>query len=260
MIWKEDINCTEHQRAYFVDQYGNPIKTENVLFFDIETAPMYNKLIDAPDEFQELWSGKADTLRKFSNEYSEDMSDEEIYERGGGLFPEYNKVVCVSLGKKNQNGKIQTISFVGDHVEESQREHWIIRNTFAFMGKKMKKDCSYISGANTEGFDVPLLLKKGFKYGYHIDPKIYHHGQKPWTSNNKDIQKEWKGYGVLRDARLETMTYFLEIPSPKDKMKGKDVARFAIEGRFVEIAEYCEKDVIACIALFEKMQNLKVLM
>lgn len=257
MIWKNDISASLKPRAYFTDNYGNAIKTEEVLFFDCETAPKYEKLIDAPDEFQALWAGKADTLRKFSNQYTEDMSDEEIYIEGAGLFAEYNKIVCISLGVKDVSGKINTVSFVGDHVEEEQREHWIIKNTFAFIAKKMKT-CKFISGANTDGFDIPILLKKGFKYGYHIDPKFFIHGQKPWTSNNKDVQKEWKGFGVLRDARLETMCYFMGIQSPKSEMSGKDVARYAREGRFEEIAEYCEKDVIATISLFEKLQNLQM--
>ena len=257
MIYEKDIEMSEKDFSFFVDGYKKAIKTQDVLFFDVETAPRYEKLIDAPDKFQELWKGKADTLRKFSNQYSEDMSDEEIYNEGAGLFAEYNRIVCVSFGKMDDKREIKTVSFVGSHVDEEQREEWIIKNAFAFIATQMKGKSKFISGANITGFDVPNLLKKGLKYGYHIDPKIFINGQKPWEGIAKDLQEDWKR-GVLRDARLESICYFLGIGSPKDEMNGSMVAEYYYNGRIEDIAAYCEQDVIKSIEVFNYLQNLKV--
>lgn len=257
MIYDKDIELQTKPFAYFVDGYKKPIKTEDVLFFDIETAPKYRKLIDAPDEFQHLWKGKADTLRKFSNQYTEDMTDEQIYDEGAGLFAEYNRVVCVSFGKMDENGQIKTVSFIGAHIDEQHREEWIIKNAFAFIAVQMRGKSKFISGANIIGFDVPILVKKGLQYGLHIDPKIFINGQKPWEGISKDLQEDWKR-GILRDARLESICYFLGIESPKDNMNGSMVAEYYYSGKLEEIAGYCEKDVIADIEVFHYHQNLKV--
>ncbi len=261
MIYRKEIDFNLKPRAYFLDRNSKPIDTKEVLFFDTETAPKYEKLNEAPDDFQELWKGKADVLKKFSNDYSEDMTDEEVYDKGAALFPEYNRIVCVSIGRKLENNQISTVSFTGDHIkgDVDQIEHWIIKSAFAFIAKQLKKGVKYISGANTNTFDIPLLLKKGFRYGYHIDPKFYFQGSKPWEDANRDVQKEWKGFSSLRDARLESICYFLNIESPKDKMSGKNVAKYFYKGKIKEIAEYCEKDVVSTIKIFEKLQSLQMI-
>jgi 3'-5' exonuclease len=69
------------------------IRTEDVLFLDIETVPQYAGYDDAPEIYKTLWDKKARNLR----EKTEEMSPEEIFRRAG-IYAEFGKIICISVG------------------------------------------------------------------------------------------------------------------------------------------------------------------
>jgi hypothetical protein len=55
---------------------------------------------------------------------------------------------------------------------------------------------------------------------------------------------------------LALLCHIFKIPTPKDDISGADVARvYYEENDLKRIAVYCEKDVVALIQLFLKMQG-----
>lgn len=245
----------KYRQGAFITLNGKNIKAQDVLFFDIETKPEYDKLSEATDNVKDLWANKADVLRKFSKNHREDMDDSEIYTESAALFAEYQRIVCVSLGTVDDNGKINTISLVGEHIDEKIREKWIIEQCFALI---LVKNKTYYCGANINPFDIPSLMKRGFKYGLMIPQLITKFDSKPWDANKIDLTTFWKGASNLRDARIQTIAHTLGIESPKDEMDGSMVAQKYIDGDFEAIATYCEKDVITCIKIFLHLQNLLI--
>ena len=65
---------------------------KNLLFLDIETVPNQPSFNDLDDEWKTLWEKKSQYYRA-----KEDVDLEESYERAG-LYAEFAKVVCISLG------------------------------------------------------------------------------------------------------------------------------------------------------------------
>jgi predicted PolB exonuclease-like 3'-5' exonuclease len=52
---------------------------------------------------------------------------------------------------------------------------------------------------------------------------------------------------------FDEMCYELDVESPKDKISGSDVHKYYWLGKLVEIKEYCEKDIKACIESSKKI-------
>jgi predicted PolB exonuclease-like 3'-5' exonuclease len=57
-------------------------------------------------------------------------------------------------------------------------------------------------------------------------------------------------------ASLDLICECLGVPTPKDKMEGKDVNAAYYDGRLGEITEYCEKDVEATCRVILKLSHI----
>ena len=131
------------------------IKTNKLLFLDIETCGCYATLEELQENNQilyNLWNKMGDSY--FRRHYSEDerMSDGELFKKYSGLLPEFGRVVCVSAGfitKKER--KIQ--SFIKGGEEE------ILKETVNLLNRVYKLDFS-LCGHNIKTFDLPYLGKR----------------------------------------------------------------------------------------------------
>jgi hypothetical protein len=66
----------------------------------------------------------------------------------------------------------------------------------------------------------------------------------------------WKFGDFKAYTSLSLLCHVFDIPTPKDDISGADVARVYYEdGDLERIKVYCEKDVVALIQLFLKMQG-----
>ena len=81
-------------------------------------------------------------------------------------------------------------------------------------------------------------------------------GKKPWEINNIDTLELWKFGDYKHYTSLELLTNIFNIPTPKDDIDGSQVAKIFYEGQDIDrIINYCEKDVIATIQLFQKYRG-----
>lgn len=147
---------------------------------------------------------------------------------GFDFAPECNQIVCISYAL----GKDEPKSLVG---EESQ----VIKDFF-YISKN-----ETLLGFNSNGFDIPFIVKRAVILGIIIPNHLKLNGKKPWeVTNIVDIYLVWKHLGH-KSCKLDLICGALGIPSPKDKIDGSQVDEYFREGRIKEIAEYCEKDVNA---------------
>jgi len=66
----------------------------------------------------------------------------------------------------------------------------------------------------------------------------------------------WKFGDYKNFTSLSLLCHIFKIPTPKDDISGADVARvYYEENDLNRIKIYCEKDVVALIQLFIKMQG-----
>ena len=64
----------------------------------------------------------------------------------------------------------------------------------------------------------------------------------------------WKFGDYKAYTSLALLCHIFEIPTPKDDISGADVARVYYEDQdLARIAKYCEKDVVALIQVYLKL-------
>ena len=64
---------------------------ENTLFLDIETVPLFAKYSELDETAKLLWEQKTNYQRK------DEFTPEEFYDRAG-IWAEFGKIVCISVG------------------------------------------------------------------------------------------------------------------------------------------------------------------
>jgi predicted PolB exonuclease-like 3'-5' exonuclease len=225
---------------------------DNILFIDIETVPIFYNYNDLSDEGKQLWDLKAQSLSKFYNSEHEVIDPVKMYHNKAGIFAEFAKVVCISIGylRLGQKCTLRMKSFAG------KDEKKILKDFTEVMDKHFdnpKKD--YLCGHNIKEFDIPFLCRRMVVNDIAFPELFDISSKKPWEVNYLlDTIQMWK-YGDYKNyTSLRLLAYALGIPSPKDDIDGSQVARvFYEEDDLNKITRYCEKDVLTTVNVFLKL-------
>ncbi len=219
---------------------------ENILFLDIETVPQYRSYYEMPLSFKKLWDKKAVFLNK------DNSSVEEIYERAG-IYAEFGKIICISAGvisKKNDERIVRIKSFAGDD------ENKLLNEFNSLLGKSFNKQYHYLCAHNGKEFDYPYIARRTLINGLRIPKLLNIAGKKPWEIRHIDTMELWKFGDYKHYTSLELLTTIFDIPTPKDDIKGSDVAKVYWQQKDLKrIVEYCQKDVVAIVQLFLKYKR-----
>ena len=116
---------------------------------------------------------------------------------------------------------------------------------------------SYILCAhNGKEFDFPYISRRLLVNEMKLPILLNNAGKKPWEINNIDTLELWKFGDYKHYTSLELLTNIFNIPTPKDDIDGSQVAKIFYEDQDIDrIINYCEKDVIATIQLFQKYRG-----
>lgn len=226
---------------------------ENILFLDIETVPQYPSYDQLPMTYSELWDKKAGQLSGFGKLSSEALAGPaETYERSG-IYAEFGKIVCISTGIL-RNQKLQIKSFWGDDEQE------LLGNFIEMLNMAKEKRVSYLCAHNGKEFDYPYLIRRMLINGLPVPSILDLSGKKPWEVNHLDTMELWKFGDYKHYTSLELLAMVFGISSPKDDIKGSDVARVYWQDHDLRrIVTYCQKDVITIANLFLKFKNKSIL-
>ncbi|WP_116127603.1 ribonuclease H-like domain-containing protein [Lewinella sp. IMCC34183] len=236
------------------------IDITKVLFLDIETvsgSPNYTSL---DENLQQLWSYKAPSALK---RYGETLTEDELeaaYDDKAGIFAEFGKIVCISVGAVYRDNsrqlKLRLKSFAGRDEKQLLEE-------FSEMIDQYYGDVNkfYICGHNIKEFDVPYMCRRIVVHQLPMPVLLDISGKKPWeTKHLVDTMELWKFGDRKSYVSLKLLAGILGFPSPKDDIDGSDVGRVFWEEDDVErIAVYCEKDVLATAQLFLRYQRKPLL-
>ncbi len=222
---------------------------ENILFLDIETVPQYSSHDQLPVNFAHLWEKKAGQLsriEKFS--VAEAMKPDEVYERAG-IYAEFGKIICISTGVL-RNGTLWIKSFSGDDEKE-------LLTGFTDMLEKLKaKNIIYLCAHNGKEFDYPYIIRRMLINGLIVPAILDLSGKKPWEVNHLDTMELWKFGDYKNYTSLELLATVFGIPTPKDDIKGSDVAKvYWHDHDLPRIVIYCQKDVTTIVNLFLKFKG-----
>jgi len=230
---------------------------KNMLFIDIETSTAAKDL----EGYAEIigknayshWEKKAKYGRQSKSEY-EGVSDADMYIRDAALYPEFGRVVVITIGQITFPDGItptpKVKSFYGDDEKELLKE---FMNTMGLIFNKNPK--IQIVGHNIKGFDMPYLIKRSIIKRVEIPQQLHLQKLKPWENCLVDTNEIWK-FGGWNGASLSMICDLLEIPSPKENMYGGEVSEAYYAGRLEEIKDYCEDDVIGTMNVLLRMSDM----
>ncbi len=221
------------------------INLEHILFLDIETVPETELFEELTDQKKELWDQKSKYQRK------EEFTADEFYERAG-IWAEFGKIVCISVGYFNFKGDIRSFRTTSFHGEESilLKEFKNLLNTHFNQTKHL------LCGHNAKEFDFPYIARRMLIHGIELPYKLNLFGKKPWEIPHLDTMELWKFGDYKHFTSLKLLAHIFGIPSPKDDIDGSQVREvYYVERNIDRIITYCEKDVVTTAQVFLKLRG-----
>lgn len=223
----------------------NTLKLDKVLFLDIETVPEYKSFQDLSPVKQKLWEQKSAYKRQYEAKSDEEISAETYY-KNAGIWAEFGKIICISVGYFNVLGhdddtyEFRIKSFYG-HDEND-----MLTSFSKLLNKYYNRSDQLICGHNIKEFDIPYMARRFLINGIQL-PKILNlFGKKPWEVPHLDTLELWKFGDYKHFTSLKLLTEILGIASPKDDIDGSQVREVYYGDKDLDrIVTYCEKDVIA---------------
>ena len=226
------------------------INLDNILFLDIETVPEHENYDELTEEKQQLWELKSKYQRK------DEYSPEAFYERAG-IWAEFGKIVCISVGYFVPNTEIPSFRLRSFKGEEEQ----LLLDFKQLLTEHFYKPKHLLCGHNAKEFDFPYIARRMLIHGIKLPYKLDLFGKKPWEIPHLDTMELWKFGDYKHYTSLKLMAHVLGIPSPKDDMDGsmvKDV--FYRDNDLERIATYCELDVVTTAQVLLKLRGEALLL
>jgi hypothetical protein len=226
------------------------LNIENVLFLDIETVPQYPDYNDLPEDTRKFWNHKADSLKNIRNEKAEDP---EVLYGKAGIYAEFGKIICISLGfiRKEQ---LRIKSFAGDDERE------LLRNFSLLLQKSFNSSDHLLCAHNGKEFDFPYISRRMLINGVRIPSLLDISGKKPWEVKHLDTMELWKFGDYKNYTSLALLTSIFNIPTPKDDIDGSQVGGvYWNEKNLQRIVEYCQKDVVAIVQLLRRYKGMELI-
>ncbi|WP_353087447.1 3'-5' exonuclease [Flavobacterium sp.] len=221
------------------------IKLEHVLFLDIETVPQEEFFTQMDPEMQALWEQKTQYQRR------DEFSPEEFYDRAG-IWAEFGKIVCISVGYFQIKGDIRNFrvtSFFGEEKELLQAFNNLLNNHFS--GPQY-----VLCGHNSKEFDIPFIARRMIINGVSLSSKLNLFGKKPWEIPHLDTMELWKFGDYKHYTSLKLLSKILGIPTSKDDIDGSQVGEVFYKEKDIDrIVTYCEKDVVAVAQVLLRFRN-----
>ncbi len=208
----------------------------NLLFLDIETVPRLGSWHELPDAEKDLWAIKHATLK------IPDETAEEGYLRRAGVYSEFAKVICLSIGffwydREANADTFRLRSIYGDDEQQLLSDVVTLFNRHFPNPDRFK-----FSGHNIKEFDIPFLCRRMVINNLRLPALFDISGKKPWETEMVDTLQLWKFGDNKNYTSLKLLTHVLGIPSPKEDIEGKDVCMVYYEQQGLKrIVEYCQR-------------------
>jgi hypothetical protein len=163
------------------------INYNKILFFDIETVPLTYEFKDLEERAQDLWDRKTRFLQERDN-----LSPDELYEKAG-IYAEFGKVVCISMGFVLQKGgetQIRVKSIANENEKILLQEYIDLLNSY------YNSPDFLFCAHNGKEFDIPFLCRRILINGLKLPFMLNVAGKK--TLGNK----AFRYHGVMEIRRF----------------------------------------------------------
>jgi len=220
---------------------------EKILFLDIETVPQAYQFEQLDEKSKALF----ETKNRF--QISPEKSIEQIFEERGGILAEFGKIVCISVGMLHEGSQGKSIRLKSYYHDD---EETLLKQFKRLLDDHYNTQYHVLCGHNSKEFDIPYICRRMLINGIALPSILQIAGKKPWEINHIDTMELWKFGDYKSYTSLSLLCHVMNIPTPKDDISGADVARVYYEENDLQrIMVYCEKDVVALIQLFLRLQG-----
>ena len=221
------------------------IRLDNILFLDIETVPELENFQDLDDDMTQLWELKTQYQRK------DDFTAENFYDRAG-IWAEFGKIVCISVGYFIVKGDIRNFRVTSFFGEEKK----ILNDFINLLNQHFNQPQHVLCGHNAKEFDIPFIARRMIINQITIPNKLNLFGKKPWEIPHLDTLELWKFGDYKHFTSLKLLCKVLKIPASKGDIDGSQVAHvYYVEKDIDRIVTYCEKDTIAVAQIFLRLRK-----
>ena len=221
------------------------LNLDNILFLDIETVPELEDFSALDEDKQQLWEQKSHYQRK------DEFTAEEFYDKAG-IWAEFGKIICISVGFFNIKGDSRNFrvkSFHGGEIE-------ILKAFKSLLNSHFSEARHLLCAHNGKEFDFPYIARRMIIHGIALPPKLDLFGKKPWEVPHLDTMELWKFGDFKHYTSLKLMAHVLGIPSPKEDIDGSMVRKVYYEDKDMDrIIKYCEQDVITVAQIILRLRN-----
>ena len=231
---------------------------QKIMFLDIETVPQTSDFSELPDDLAHLWEDKFNLIHKrMPEKYSEETTAAEGFNTSAGIYSEFGKIVCISVGFiffQGETMHFRTKSFSGDD------EKLILTEFTELIHKFCTTKEHTLCGHNIKEFDIPYICRRMLINGLKLPSILNISGKKPWDITFIDTLELWKFGDYKNYTALKLLTAVFGIPTPKDDIDGSQVAEVYYKEKNVNrIALYCQKDVVATAQVFLRLNGLELI-
>ncbi|HEY0652358.1 MAG TPA: 3'-5' exonuclease [Chryseosolibacter sp.] len=220
----------------------------DILFLDIETVAGTSDFNSLDERLKTQWARKASFFKRHL-----DQSDEELFHDRAGIYAEFGKVVCISVGKffDHESGELGLKTKVYSGHDEN-----VLLNQFKTMLEKMDSSTLRFCAHNGKEFDYPYLCRRMLIQGIPLPPALNLSGKKPWDVQHLDTLELWKFGDVKHYTSLDLLATIFNIPSSKNNIDGSQVNFvYHKENGLDRISEYCRGDVVVLAQLFLRLKG-----
>jgi 3'-5' exonuclease len=221
----------------------NDLDLTNVLVFDIETVSGVAHYDDLSPTMQYLWDLKSPQAQR-GREVQHSSRDS--YSMYGGIFAEFGKICCISVGTFRTNKETGELNFyVRSYYHHDERQLLL---DFADLLEKRYNSLKIhkLCGHNIKEFDMPYTCRRMLINRVPLPAVLDIAGKKPWEVGHIDTMDFWKFGDYKSFTSLKLLCGVFDIPTPKDDIDGSQVGTtYWDEDDLHRIHVYCRKDVVA---------------
>ena len=229
------------------------VKIEDVLFLDIETVPKSADYHQLNEIERDLWDEKKGKHR------NEEETEAYFYFNNAGIYAEFGKIICISVGYFQSAGMFQEFEIVSFYGDDEKK---LLSDFSQFLQNQLQINRNKtICGHNVREFDVPYICRRMLMNQLKL-PNYFEslQAKKPWEIGLLDSMDWWKFGDYKNYISLKLLAFCLGIPSPKDDISGKDVGKVYWQEHGLErIKTYCQKDVLTVAQILLKLKGLSLL-
>ncbi|MCF8429112.1 MAG: 3'-5' exonuclease [Bacteroidia bacterium] len=212
-----------------------------ILVLDIETVPQYPSFNQVPERWKALWEKKSNTIKRES-----ELTVEELYPRAG-IYAEFGKIVCISVGYFNNSGQSYQFRVKSFY---SHNESEMLNDFCKMVTKHFNSSDDLLCAHNGKEFDFPYIARRCVINKIPLPEMLNTAGKKPWEIKHLDTMELWKFGDYKSFTSLDLLAASFNIATPKDDIDGSQVWKVYWEENNIErIQLYCQKDVITVAQL-----------